>query len=41
MAALANHLEYGSPTPSQIRALVRQLRLEWDAVRRALDEVPR
>ena len=41
MAALANHLEYGSPTPSQARALVRQLRLEWDAVRRALDEVPR
>ncbi len=41
MAALANHLEYRSPAPSQIRALVRQLRLEWDAVRRALDEVPR
>jgi HPt (histidine-containing phosphotransfer) domain-containing protein len=41
MAALANHLEYGSPTPSQARGLVRQLRLEWDAVRRALDEVPR
>jgi HPt (histidine-containing phosphotransfer) domain-containing protein len=41
MAALANHLEYGSPTPSQARALVRQLRLEWDAVRRALDEVRR
>ena len=41
MAALANHLEYGSPAPSQVRALVRQLRLEWDAVRRALDEVPR
>jgi HPt (histidine-containing phosphotransfer) domain-containing protein len=41
MAALANHLEYGSPTPSQARALVRQLRLEWDAVRRALGQVSR
>ena len=41
MAALANHLEYGSPTPSQTRALVRQLRLEWDAVRRALGQVTR
>jgi HPt (histidine-containing phosphotransfer) domain-containing protein len=41
MAALANHLEYGSPTPSQARTIVRQLRLEWDAVRRALGEVPR
>jgi HPt (histidine-containing phosphotransfer) domain-containing protein len=41
MAALANHLEYGSPTPSQARALVRQLRLEWDAVQRALGQVTR
>ena len=39
MAALANHLEYGSPTRSEIAALVRQLTMEWDAVRRALDGV--
>jgi hypothetical protein len=39
MAALANHLEYGSPTRSESAALVRQLTVEWDAVRRALDSV--
>ena len=39
MATLANHLENGSPTRPQIGALVRQLTLEWDAVRRALDAV--
>jgi HPt (histidine-containing phosphotransfer) domain-containing protein len=39
MAAVANHLEYGSPTRSEIGALVRQLTQEWDAVRRALDSV--
>ena len=39
MAALANHLEYGSPSRSEVAALVRQLTLEWDAVRRALDGV--
>jgi HPt (histidine-containing phosphotransfer) domain-containing protein len=39
MAALANHLEYGSPTRSEIAVLVRQLTVEWDAVRRALDGV--
>jgi HPt (histidine-containing phosphotransfer) domain-containing protein len=41
MAALAHPLEYGNPTRAQIRALVRQLTLEWDSVRRALDEVHR
>jgi len=39
MATLANHLENGDPTRSEIAALVRQLTLEWDAVRRALDGV--
>jgi HPt (histidine-containing phosphotransfer) domain-containing protein len=39
MAALANHLEYGRPSRPQIRALIRQLTLEWDAVRRSLDTV--
>jgi HPt (histidine-containing phosphotransfer) domain-containing protein len=39
MAALANHLEYGRPSRPQIGALVRQLTLEWDAVRRSLDSV--
>jgi HPt (histidine-containing phosphotransfer) domain-containing protein len=39
MAALANHLEYGTPSRSEVGALVRQLTLEWDAVRRALDGV--
>jgi len=38
MAALANHLEYGKPTPTQRRALVGQLETEWTAVRSALDE---
>jgi HPt (histidine-containing phosphotransfer) domain-containing protein len=39
MATLANDIEYGKPTWSQLGALVRQLTLEWDAVRRALDAV--
>jgi HPt (histidine-containing phosphotransfer) domain-containing protein len=39
MATLANDIEYGKPTWSQLGALVRQLTLEWDAVRRALDSV--
>jgi len=39
MAALANDLEYGKPTRTQRRALVRQLETEWDAVQSALDEV--
>jgi HPt (histidine-containing phosphotransfer) domain-containing protein len=39
MAALANHLEYGKPGRGQVVALVRQLTMEWDAVRRALDAV--
>lgn len=39
MAALANQLEYGKPERRQVVALVRQLTLEWDAVRRALDPV--
>ena len=39
MAALANHLEYGKPGRRQVVALVRQLTLEWVAVRRALDPV--
>jgi HPt (histidine-containing phosphotransfer) domain-containing protein len=39
MAAVANHLEYGKPTPTQRRALVGQLETEWAAVRSALDEV--
>jgi histidine phosphotransfer protein HptB len=39
MAALANHLENEKPGRRQVVALVRQLTLEWDAVRRALDPV--
>ena len=39
MAALANRLEYEKPGRRQVVALVRQLTLEWDAVRRALDSV--
>jgi HPt (histidine-containing phosphotransfer) domain-containing protein len=39
MAGLAKYLEYGDPTRSQRRALVRQLELEWHCVRRALDAV--
>jgi HPt (histidine-containing phosphotransfer) domain-containing protein len=39
MATLANDIEYGKPTWSQLGALVRQLTLEWDAVRGALDSV--
>ena len=39
MAALANRLEYGKPTRTQRRALVRQLAKEWELVRSALDEV--
>jgi HPt (histidine-containing phosphotransfer) domain-containing protein len=39
MAALAHHLEYGKPTRTQRRAIVRQLETEWLSVRSALDEV--